>query len=195
MYHMFAFLTLGLALAACAGPPVPAVEPPVVPVPARYTALDVGATATASADVDATLFTDDKSCGEVMGTGDSHPGDGRFYELTVDGRRSGNVASGTVVLYTMKDVLGAPTIAIDPRVYHGTITKLALAGDRAWARGVLDTGASFSLEVLDQITNAITEDPPYDYFWFDTAGLHADRAFIHEGDLEVAPKSCLPLGL
>ncbi len=196
MNRILTCLTLGLALVGCAAPAQPPVTEPLAPqAPARYALQELGASLTASVEVDPTLFSDAKHCGEVRGTGDSHPGDGRFYELTVNGRRSGNVATGTVLLYTMKDVLGAPTIAIDPRVYRGTITKLALKGDRAWARGVLDTGAAFSLEVLDQGDNLITEAPPYDWFWFDTAGLHVESAYIHEGNFEVEPKSCEPIGL
>lgn len=189
----FPFAALALVLAGCAaGAPAPsAVEAPRPA--ARYALQDLGAAA--SVEIEASIFDDGRSCGQVVGFGDSHPGDGRFYELVVDARRAGNAVSGTVTLYTMADVLGAPTVQVDPRVYRGTVTKLAVKGERAWARGVLDNGESFALEVLDQATGPIREETPFDWFWFDTEGLHAEAAHIHEGDLEVTPKSCLPLGL
>lgn len=129
-------------------------------------------------------------CGTLYGTGDSHPNDGKFYELTVKAERDGALSKGTVVLYVMNDVLFGTNPVPDPVVYQGTVTSLSVSHHRALAKGVLSTGKPFTLRVEDNLTDAISDGPEYDYFWFSTEGLEVKKAYIHEGDLVVTPKNC-----
>lgn len=129
-------------------------------------------------------------CGTVSGSGDSHPNDGKFYELTVKAEKAGTLSKGTVVLYVMNDVLFGTNPVPDPVVYQGTVTSLSVSRRRALAKGILSTGEPFTLRVEDNLTDAVSDGPTYDYFWFSTEGLEVDEAYIHEGDLVVRPQNC-----
>ena len=137
----------------------------------------------------------DRGCGTVNGTGDSHPGDGRFYELTVSAERLTAASKGTVVLYTMPDVLAGADATVGPSTYQGAVTSLSIKNGRAHMKGTLTTGKAFTLRIDDNVTDAITSEGPYDYFWFETEGLKVEKAFIHEGDYVVTTVACPATGL
>lgn len=129
-------------------------------------------------------------CGTVTGTGDSHPGDGKFYELTVRAEREPGRDSGTIVLYVMNDVLFGTNPVPEPEVHRGTVERVSIGKDQARLKGHLADGRPFTLEVEDRVTDAISDGPQYDYFSFSAPGLEVQRAFIHEGDLVVTEKRC-----
>lgn len=165
------FISVALVLAGCSGP---------------------GPTAVGENASDRRVMTllPELGCGTVSGTGDSHPNDGKFYELTVKAEKAGTLSKGTVVLYVMNDVLFGTNPLPEPVIYEGTVTHLSVSDHRAQAKGILSNGKPFTLRIEDNITGAISEGPTYDYFWFSTEGLDVDNAYIHEGDLIVRPKNC-----
>lgn len=132
----------------------------------------------------------DPTCGTVTGTGDAHPGDGKFYELTVQAEKDGALSKGSIVLYVMNDVLFGPNPVPEPVVYRGTVQSLALQEGRVLLKGVLSNQEAFTLRVEDNVTDAISDGPAYDYFSFKTEGLEVRQAPIHEGDLVVRPRRC-----